>query len=394
MKPIYVKFYLIESRAKQGKLPIYCRISCNRRKAELFTGLYCDPKKWDIAKERVKGNPELNAQIIKIDSKIQDYYLDKSYQGISPSAKDLKAMLQGNDRSSSSILTYFETFIDDISKLPDQYTIATLKKYKTIRRHLMEFLDGIEKSEIHFSDYNLALVNEFDFYLRSKVKLNPNTTAKYLKQFKAVFNRAIQFGYLNQNPFTGYKFKLQKTNRTFLTTEEINAIETLVIPNESLAKVRDCFVFAVYSGLRYSDVCNLTKSHLKTDKKGNHWLEFNIQKTKENSRLPLLDKAYQIVARYQSQELPFERLLPAISHQKVNLFLKMIGNLAGISKTLTFHVARHTFATTVTLSNNVPLEIVQKYLGHSSISSTQVYAKITSEYLLDINNKLNTILAE
>ena|SRR5688572_7362616 len=393
MKPIYVKFYLIADRAKQGAFPIYCRISSNRRKAELFTGFYIDPKKWDEHKERVKGNPELNAQISKINSRIQEYYLEKTYQGVNPTAKELKAMLQGDDRSTSSILLYFETFIADISKLPDQYTKATIKKYETINRHLKLFLTGIEKNEITLSNFNLTLINEFDFYLRSEANLSQNTTAKYLKQFKALFNRAFQFGYIDQNPFLGYKFRFQKTNRTFLTIEEIKEIETLEIPNESLEKVRDCFIFAIYSGLRYSDVFKLTKQHLKKDQKGNHWLEFNIQKSKENSRIPLLEKAYEIISKYENLDLPLDKLLPVISHQKINLFLKMIGDLAGISKTLTFHVARHTFATTITLSNDVPIEVVSKLLGHTSLSSTQIYAKITSEYLLKTNHKLNSILA-
>jgi integrase len=393
MNPIYVKFYLVQSRAKQGTYPIYCRITCNRKKAEFFTGYYADYKKWDEGKERIKGSPELNAILSNIETRANQYYLEKTVKGNTPTAKELKAVLQGKSRSTNTVLGYFETFIDEISKLPDQYTLATVKKYKTIKRHLSEFLDGKKISEIPLSDFNLALVNEFDFYLRSKVKLNQNTTAKYLKQFKAVFNRAIQFGFINDNPFRGYKFSFQKTNRTFLTPEEIKILEELEIPNESLDKVRDCFIFAIYTGLRYSDVCNLTKKHLQTDAKGKHWIEFQIQKTKENTRVPLLDKAFRIVAKYQNEKFPFDKLLPAISHQKVNTFLKILGNMAGLNKILTFHVARHTFATTVTLSNNVPIEVVQKLLGHANLSSTQIYAKITQSYLDSISTNLNNVLA-
>ncbi len=393
MKPIYVKFYLVTTRGKQGSCPIYCRITTDRKKAEMFTGQFCDLKKWDEAKERVKGNPELNAILSAFETRIQRYYIEQSVNGTYPTAKELKAVLQGKHHTGNTLLSYFDTFIDDISQLPDQFTIATVKKYKTILRHLSEFLESINKTEITLSEFTLANVNQFEHYLRTQVKLNQNTTAKYLKQFKAVFNRAIKFGFLKENPFKSYKFSFQKTNRTFLTNEEIATIENLALNNESLERVRDCFIFAIYSGLRYSDVCNLTKKHLKTDLNGFHWLEFDIQKTKEHSRLPLLDKAYLIIAKYKDQDLPLDKLLPVISHQKVNTFLKIIGDLAGIDKLLTFHVARHTFATTVTLSNNVPIEIVQKYLGHSSISSTQVYAKITSEYLLNVNNQLNKKLA-
>jgi integrase len=393
MKPIYVKFYVVTTRCKQGSCPIYCRITTDRKKAEMFTGQFCDLKKWDEAKERVKGNPELNAILSSFETRIQRYYIEQSVNGTYPTAKELKAVLQGKHHTGNALLSYFDTFIDDISQLPDQFTIATVKKYKTILRHLSEFLESINKTEITLSEFTLANVNQFEHYLRTQVKLNQNTTAKYLKQFKAVFNRAIKFGFLKENPFKNYKFSFQKTNRTFLTNEEIAAIENLVLNNESLERVRDCFIFAIYSGLRYSDVCNLTKKHLKTDKNGSHWLEFDIQKTKEHSRLPLLDKAYEIIAKYQDRDLPFDKLLPVISHQKVNTFLKIIGDLARIDKLLTFHVARHTFATTITLSNNVPIEIVQKYLGHSSISSTQVYAQITSEYLKNVNNQLNKILA-
>ncbi|MFZ5554488.1 MAG: site-specific integrase [Bacteroidota bacterium] len=389
---INIKFYPVIQRMKKGNYPLYCRISMNRKKTEFFTGQYVHPKNWDDKRERSKGIPELNGLLANIESNIRKIHYEKALKNEPLNARELKDIYFGKDRKELKLLHYFDVFISEISQLPDQYSKGTVKKYRTIQTHLKSYLTGIGKEEVLLNEFDLTRVSEFEFYLSSRAKLLTNTTTKYLKQVKALFNRAIQFGHLKKNPFEGHKFKFQKTNRTFLSKEEIAKIENLEIENESIQRVRDCFLFSVYTGLRYSDVHSLRRKNMKVDSGGTYWLEFSIIKTRENIKLPLLDKAAFIVDKYKTEAEITGRLLPSISNQKLNSYLKVIADLTDLNKNLTYHVARHTFATTITLSNNIPLEVVSKLLGHSNLSSTQIYARITNEYLAKTTNNLNQIL--
>lgn len=383
------KFYLVDARSKHKGTPIYCRITINRKKAEFFTQHYAPLNKWDEAKQRVKGNVELNAILAGIEKKITSLHNQEILAERFPTASELKDAYLGKDIQRTKLLDYYEQFESEIKELPDQYTIATLKKYATIRIHLGNYLDSISKRGILFSDVKLKHVNEFEFYLRSVSKLNVNTSTKYLKQLKAIFNRAIQFGIIKENPFLGYKFKNEKTFRTFLTKDELENLEKLEVPNESLDRVKDCFLFSCHSGIRFGDLYQLSGKDKQTDKQGNVWISIMMQKTGEPLRIPLTEKAKNILKKYEAYAASTNQLLPMISNQKLNTYLKVLANLCDIKKDLTFHVARHTFATTVTLSNEIPLEVVSKLLGHTSVRTTQIYAKITNDYLLSSIDKLN-----
>lgn len=387
-----IKFYPHDKRIKNNGAPICCRITVNRKKTEFFTQQVSPLKKWDEEKQRVKGSPETNAVLAGIETKLRSIYNQFILSGNTPTAKDIKDAHFGKDQVRTTLIEYYLRFESEIKELPDQYTSATLKKYSTIRIHLEKHLEEIGKKGILLSAFNLKNVNDFDYYLRTKAKLNINTTTKYLKQLKAIFNRSIQFGILKENPFINYKFKNEKTHRNFLTNEEITKLEIYKTKNESLLKVRDCFIFSIYTGLRFSDIDQLKPNDIVKDKKGNHWLSVSVQKTGEPLKFPLVDKALKIITRYKKYAEITGKLLPVISNQKINSYLKIISDQSGIKKNLTFHVARYTFATTVTLSNKIPIEIVSKLLGHTTIRTTQIYAKITNEYLLETNKILNKVL--
>jgi site-specific recombinase XerD len=185
-------------------------------------------------------------------------------------------------------------------------------------------------------------------------------------------------GWLNKDPFTNYKSKVKEVERVYLTEEEIQTIINKDFKIERVGMVRDIFVFSCFTGLAYIDVKQLTKNHIGLGIDGDKWIFKNRQKTDTASKIPLLPMAQEIINKYENHPVCIneDRLLPIFSNQKMNAYLKEIADICEINKDLTFHIARHTFATTVTLSNGVPLETVSKMLGHTSLKTTQHYAKI------------------
>lgn len=378
----------IPSRIKDGKIPIYFRITVNRVKAEFSLNEYVDPKKWVDGTHDVKGNPELSATLKTVSlelQKIRDKILE---EGRTPTAKEIRDSYLKKEEKSVLLLDYVKTYVDEVDQLTE-YSKSTWKKYSTVKRHLTEFLESKKLTSITLKGFDSVKVYEFESYLKITAKLSVNTTAKYLKILKTIYNRAIKFGKTDKNPLEGKKLKFERTNREFLTQDELEKLSKAVLPNESLERVRDLFLFSCYTGLRFVDVGKLTlKNIIQSNKK--YWIEIKeIEKTGDSLRIPLLDKAREIISKYTDEAEITGQLLPLRSNQKVNAYLKVVADLCQIDKHLTFHMARHTFATTVTLSNNIPIEAVSKMLGHRHITTTQIYAKITNEYLQGFAEELN-----
>jgi integrase len=385
---IHIKFYLLKNREKGGKHPLYCRISIRRKKSEFSMYEWIDPKKWNMEKETIKGNPELSAKLkaTHLDLiAIRDRILE---EGRVPTSKEVKDKYLMKGEASTDLIEYVSSFIDQMVSIGDR-SDSTLKKYRTVVRHLIDFLESKSLSNVTLKGFTSVYAKEFELYLRTVPKLSNNTTVKYLKIVKTVFNRAIEFGLLEKNPLDHFKFKYERTNREFLTQEELNRLIEIDLPNDSLNRVRDLFLFACYTGLRFTDVGRLTRKNLTKDSKGKEYLELKTEKTNDFLRIPLLDKAKEIIDR-QSDEVEITgRLLPLRSNQKVNAYLKVIADLCNIDKHLTFHMARHTFATTIALSNGMPMEALSKLLGHKDIVTTQVYGKIVDQYVDNQMEELN-----
>jgi integrase len=193
-----------------------------------------------------------------------------------------------------------------------------------------------------------------------------------------MINLGQRLGWITQNPFDSYKLSFRKVDRGFLTEKELQTIETKELGIERLQTVRDVFVFGCYTGLSYIDAINLRTDEINVGIDGQYWIFSKRQKTDTKLRIPLLPKALGIFEKYRKhpKSISRDKVFPLISNQKLNSYLKEIADLCGIKKNLTFHLARHTFATTVTLSNGVPIETVSQVLGHKSISTTQIYAKV------------------
>ncbi|MFV5701756.1 tyrosine-type recombinase/integrase [Flavobacterium sp. XS2P12] len=246
-------------------------------------------------------------------------------------------------------------------------------------KHTIEFLQWkYSVSDIDIKHIDHSFITEYEFYLRSVRKCANNTAVKYIKNFKKIIKICISNGWLDKDPFADYKSKIREVERDYLTQEEVQDIYSKVFATERLNQVKDIFVFSCFTGLTYIDVKNLTVSNISMGIDGGKWIFTHRQKTETASRIPLLPIPEELILKYANhpQCINEDKLLPVLSNQKMNSYLKEIADVCGIKKDLTFHIARHTFATTVTLTNGVPMESVSKMLGHKNIRTTQHYAKV------------------
>jgi site-specific recombinase XerD len=260
-----------------------------------------------------------------------------------------------------------------------EYARGTLERYNTSYKHTLSFPQWkYNINDIDIACMNFEFISDYEFWLKSVRKCNHNTTMKYLSNFLKIINRCIRSGWLQRDPFLGFKMTKREVERTALTQFELEALAAKQFSTVRLKIMRDIFLFSCYSGLAYADVKKLKRSEIIIGVDGEKWLISKRQKTDIAARIPLLPAALTITERYavNAQCLLEDRVLPILSNQKMNTYLKEITDLCGINKNLTYHIARHTFATTVTLSDGVPIETVSKMLGHRNLKTTQHYAKI------------------
>jgi site-specific recombinase XerD len=285
------------------------------------------------------------------------------------------------------LVPIFQEHNDKVETLVGQeFAPGTLERYKTSLKHTIEFIQWkYSVSDIDIKDIDHAFITEYEFFLRSVRKCANNTAVKYIKNFKKIIKLCISNGWLDKDPFVNYKAKIREVEREFLSQEEIQTIYEKVFVTERLNQVKDIFIFACFTGLAYIDVKQLTFSNISIGIDGGKWIFTHRQKTETASRIPLLPIPQELIQKYADhpQCINENKLLPVLSNQKMNSYLKEIADVCGIQKDLTFHIARHTFATTVTLTNGVPIESVSKMLGHTNIKTTQHYAKILDKKVSD-----------
>ena len=382
---VSVLFYAKKSKAKNNsRVPIYLRITVNGKRAEFSTGKDVEISKWSAIQNRLKGNSEeartLNKYFDVLQSKVLEIENNLIMSGEPFDASDVKNLLSGNKQTERYLIPIFEDHNKRMEKLiGKEYAVATLKNFKTCLSHLKEFLWKYhKKSDINIQKLEPSILNDFDFFLRTKSNINNNSAVKHTKNLSKILKICYQNNWIEKDLVIFYKGRFQEVNVNFLTDEEIAAIRNKEFSGKGLNLVRDMFVFICYTGLAYIDIYNLTKEQLSIGIDGSLWIITNRQKTGNASNIPLLPIAEEIIKRYENHPLVSNsgKLLPVYTNQKVNEYLKTIAENCGINKKLTFHCARHTFATTVTLANNVSMESVSKMLGHKSIKTIQHYAKI------------------
>jgi len=278
------------------------------------------------------------------------------------------------------LLEIFQEHNDQVTQLVGKdFAAGTLERYETSLKHTRSFIQWKYKADdIDIKKLNYGFISGYEFWLKSVRNCNHNSTMKYLANFKKIVILCLKNGWISKDPFLGFKMSKKEVVREFLTEEELQLMQSKKFVSERINQVRDIFLFSCFTGLAYADVKKLKRSEINNGIDGEKWVFTSRQKTDTASRIPLLPLALQIMEQYANhpQCNNTGRLFPVLSNQKMNAYLKEIADICGLNKELTYHIARHTFATTVTLSNGVPIETVSKMLGHTNIKTTQQYAKI------------------
>ncbi len=392
-----ISFLIRKNRSnKQGEAPIYMRISVDVERVEIATGRYINLQNWNSklnkAFPKKKGGIQINQFLDALKNAIYEHHTEMVKNGEFISAKKLKARFLGVDEDKKTLIQVFEYHNKQISELIGiSYAPATIQRYVTTLDHIKSFLKHQYKlTDIALFRIKYSFIVDLDHYFKTVRKCNNNTTYKYIKNLKKVINIAIKNEWLNKDPFAKYKSTLVEVKREYLNKEELLKLQNLKLSMPRLDIVRDLFVFSCYSGLAYIDVANLTMNNIRKGVDGNLWIITQRKKTKVPSNVPLLPKAIQLIDKYKlfPAKKTEEHILPHLSNQKLNAYLKELADLASIDKNLTFHIARHTFATTVTLANGVPIESISSMLGHKNIRTTQIYSKVVNEKVSKDMNKL------
>jgi site-specific recombinase XerD len=367
----------------EGKAPILARIIINGEKVHFSTKFRIDPDRWDSVQGRTlhftKEEKNIDAMLDDYRALVISRYNEMMFTGAVVTASTLKMSVLNLDEKSCKLLELCDRFIEDYYKLvlSKSVTQCTYQRYVLTRNRLAEFMQvkyGVD--DLPLADINHSFIKGFDLHNRNQHAAANNTAARFVKHFRTMYNLALHNGWARTDPFANYKIHFEKVNRGFLTQDEIDRITSREFTNKRLEVVRDMFLFSVYTGLAYIDVRELTRTNLQHRADGTTWIVTARQKTNNPVSVMLLDIPRAIMERYGGLGKK-GRLLPIPSNQKVNDYLKEIATLCGIEKNLSYHLARHTFATTITLANGVPIETVSKILGHTSIKTTQIYARIT-----------------
>jgi site-specific recombinase XerD len=404
---ISVLFYARKSRATtSGLVPIYMRVTLSGERFEVTTKFYIREEQWSAEAGKMKGNSEeakrTNSLLDAMRVRAFDYQREIMNEGKALTMHTFKVKwLDIVTERPRMLLQIFEHHNKQMKELIGQeFSPLTFERYTTSKKHTRDFMKWkYNVDDMNIKDMNYEFITDYEFWLKSVRKCDHNTTMKYLSNFKKIVNICLKNGWLARNPFLGYKMSKREIERPYLSQEELDTISAKQFVSDRVNQVRDIFLFSCYTGLAYADVQKLNRSEIATGIDGEKWIFTHRQKTETSSRIPVLPPAQEILDRYKDhpQCLNQDRLLPILSNQKMNAYLKEIADLSNITKKMTFHTARHTFATTVTLTNGVPIETVSKMLGHKNLKTTQHYAKIldikVSEDMRGLREKFSPTLS-
>jgi len=378
-------FYLKKAKSDSaGRAMIYVRITIKGRRSEFSTGRKVHPAKWNPESGMVVHgfSPEvhqLNTYLTKMKAEIfrlADKFKDDD---IPLTADELRDTYLGKKRKYKMLLEIFQEHNNQVDSLIGRdFAAGTAERYRTAKSHLEEYIQTeYRKKDIPVIQVDHAFITGFEYFLKTKRKCSHNTAIKYVVNFKKIIRIAYANGWIAKDPFLNWKVRLKEVEREFLTQEELQKLMDTSFRAERLEHVRDVFVFCCFTGLAYADVKKLTHDDFVIGIDGELWINTRRTKTKTKSDIPVLPTPMAILEKYEgSPHLINGKVLPVLTNQKMNAYLKEIADLSGVKKNLTTHLARHTFATTVTLSNGVSIESVSKMLGHKNLKTTQHYAKI------------------
>jgi len=369
-----------------------------REKFDFSTGQHLsDINDWDETTERVRKKTPINSMLSEIEHEVQEAYNFLKYHNRPITVDSLRSRLKGEKTDRLKFLDFIDNYYQSYVVTNVDISYTTKQSYKSTINHIKRYLELTNKNRMLLTEVDINFIRDFDNYLvgyetEDKKALNNNTSSKYHIKLKAMLYKATDRMLITQNPYKEFKLKSEPARLTYLTASELrNLEEHNLCGNNTLNKVRDIFLFSVYTGLRYSDAIRLTTDNIEVDGV-DYWIAYTQKKTTEFNRIPMLRKAIELYNKYEENRFETGFILPRMSNQKINSYLKTIADLVGIKKHLSHHTARHTAATTIFMQNGISLETTGKLLGHRSIKSTQIYAKITNFMLKDAADKLNKVL--
>lgn len=367
---------------KNGNAPIIARITIDQIVAQFNTKLEINPINWSVSAGKAAGRSaeavSINSMLDSIRSSVHQHYHSLLEMDGYVTAERVKNAFLGKIERGKTLIEFFEMHNEQyLQKVKMNTADKTYSRYELTKKRLIEFMKLKHSvSDMLIKEINVVFIDNFLLHIKNHYGCTHNTAMKFVQRFRTVVNFAKNTGLVTADPFGNYKVKFEQTDRDYLTMEEITAIYNKKFTSKRLEQVRDLFIFSCYTALSYIDVCELTQENIRTSFDGNLWIMTKRHKTNVASNIRLLEIPKAILEKYKDK-LPNGMILPIISNQKVNDYLKEIASICGINKNLTFHVARHSCATSVLISNGVPIETVSKILGHTNIRTTQIYARIT-----------------
>jgi len=378
---------------KKGLCPIKCRITFNKSRKEFSTGLFIIPDKWNSKQQQAeppnKENNIINSHLSLIKNNLnQAFLLLQINKGIFD-VDDVYLQYKGeNVKTEKTISDVYEMHNSRMEKLVGiEYSKATHRKFIESKNHTLNFVRfQYKKQDFLLTDLNLKFLQDFDYYLKSEKHQKQITINKSIQRLRKILKLALAEGFIMIDPFMMYSPKKVLINVVFLTFEELELLKNCNFSQKRLQQVKDMFIFCCYTGLAYEEMRSLEGGNIEKGFDGQNWIKTVRKKTGRILNVPLLPIANEIIDTYSNDK----SLLPIISNQKFNSYLKEIAGIVGIDKRLTHHTARKTFASTVLLYNDVPMEIVSELLGHSNMSITQAhYGKVVQKKVSEEMRKLD-----
>lgn len=372
------------SEKPNGNVPLMCRLTVDGEIKQFSCKMDVPPRLWDVKAGRASGKSieaqKINRAVDKIRVDVNRRYQEMMQTDGYVTAAKLKDAYLGIGIKQETLLKLFEQHNDEfLKKVGHSRAQGTYTRYRTVCKHIREFLPHTyNRKDIPLKELNLTFINDFEYYLRTVKSCRTNTVWGYMIVLKHIISIARNSGVLPFNPFAGYINSPENVDRGYLSKEELQSLMDTPMKNKTYELVRDLFLFSTFTGLAYSDVKNLTVDNLQTFFDGNLWIIARRKKTNTESNIRLLEVPKHIIEKYKGMTGD-NRVFPVPSNSSCNEKLKKIGTQCGIKTRLTFHVARHSAATTILLSNGIPIETVSRILGHTNIKTTQIYAKITNQ---------------
>lgn len=378
-----INFWLKSRTDKNGKSPITMTIGANGERAEFQTGKKIEPENWDNGKQQAKGKTTeaklLNTYLSQLRNKVYLKEIELMQRGFLITARLLRDAVVDKVEALNE-KTLFQVFSEHneeqgkmigkgISKSTHWLSEYT---YRLLKEHVEQ---KYKRSDLYLRELNIGFIQAFHTFLRTDKGMAQNSSTKHLKLLKKIINVAVANSYMTFNPFMTYKVEREPVEIDFLDEEELRRIINFDTPLPRLERAKDMFLFGCFTGLSYIDIKTLALEHFERDGAGRIWIKKRRVKTGVLSRIPLLPIAKMILDKYRGGE----KLLPIQDPADVNKYLKDIAILCNINKRITFHTSRHTFASTVTLANNISLEVVSKMLGHTNTRMTTHYAKLVDK---------------